>query len=440
LNAVAQKIFTEIKASGAISFARFMELALYCPVYGYYETTPDTIGQGGNYYTNVSVGSLFGELLAFQFAEWLQKGPVGRDSRSTELQFCAPFIQDSRRDGTLGSAGTIEKRPAKGAGEIGAPSQELQLVEAGAHDGCLAKDILGWLRQHRPGLWRRLEYWIVEPSERRQEWQKRTLGRFANKLRWVKDLTEVAGFRHSPLDACHSAGIRGIIFSNELLDALPVRRLGWNATNRAWFEWGVTIKNGRFVWTRMPGIQCKAQSPKSDVGRSPATLQRCNALTLPSLDLPAELLAALPDGFTTEVCPAAEQWWRQAASALEWGKLLTLDYGLRAEEFFEPQRKEGTLRAYWRHRVIGNVLAHPAEQDITAHVNFTSLQSAGEVAGLRTDTLATQTQFLTEIAARSWNGVSSFQTWDPQRRRQFQTLTHPEHLGGSFRVLIQSRV
>ncbi len=419
-----------------------MELALYCPVYGYYERTPDTIGQGGNYFTNVSVGSLFGELLAFQFAGWLEEGPVRRDSRSTELQICAPHIQHSRRDGILSTVDSVEMRPMKGEGAIGAPRQELQLVEAGAHDGCLARDILGWLRQHRPGLWRRLEYWIVEPSERRQEWQKRTLGRFANKLRWVKDLTEVAGVRHSPLDARHSARIRGIIFSNELLDALPVRRLGWNAASQTWFEWGVTIKNERFGWTRMPDNQCEAQSlrsPKSDAGRPPATLQRSNVPARPNLDLPAELLAVLPDGFTTEVCPAAEQWWRQAASVLEWGKLLTLDYGLRADEFFEPQRKEGTLRAYRRHRVIGDVLAHSAEQDITAHVNFTSLQTAGEVAGLRTDTLVTQTQFLTEIAARSWNNGSSLETWSPERRRQFQTLTHPEHLGRSFRVLIQSR-
>ena len=55
----------------AITFARFMELALYCPNCGYYEREEDIIGRQGDYYTSVSVGSLFGELLAFQFAEWL---------------------------------------------------------------------------------------------------------------------------------------------------------------------------------------------------------------------------------------------------------------------------------------------------------------------------------------------------------------------------------
>src|SRR5689334_15932681 len=70
LKIAADQIRNEIAQCGAISFARFMELALYCPQYGYYEQNKDTTGQRGDFYTSVSVGSLFGELLAFQFAEW----------------------------------------------------------------------------------------------------------------------------------------------------------------------------------------------------------------------------------------------------------------------------------------------------------------------------------------------------------------------------------
>ena len=79
-----------------------------------------------------------------------------------------------------------------------------------------------------------------------------------------------------------------------------------------------------------------------------------------------------------------------------------------------------------------DVLARPGEQDITAHVNFSEIKVAGELCGLRTEALVTQAQFLTEVAAK----VSD---WNSQRVRQFQTLTHPEHLGRSFKVLIQSR-
>lgn len=73
MSAIDEKIAAEINDKGAITFARFMELALYCPNCGYYEKEEDIIGRGGDYYTSVSVGSLFGELLAFQFSEWLQE-------------------------------------------------------------------------------------------------------------------------------------------------------------------------------------------------------------------------------------------------------------------------------------------------------------------------------------------------------------------------------
>ena len=73
MSEAAEKIAEEIAGNGAITFARFMELALYCPVCGYYEKEEDIIGRRGDYYTSVSVGSLFGELLAFQFAEWLEE-------------------------------------------------------------------------------------------------------------------------------------------------------------------------------------------------------------------------------------------------------------------------------------------------------------------------------------------------------------------------------
>ena len=124
---------------------------------------------------------------------------------------------------------------------------------------------------------------------------------------------------------------------------------------------------------------------------------------------------------------------------LEYGRLVTIDYGLTADEFLVPERMQGTARAYSHHQASRDVLADPGEQDITAHVNFTAIQTAGQLAGLRTDAFMTQAQFLTGIAGRVWKSGASFGAWTPERTRQFQTLTHPEHLGQSFRVLVQSR-
>lgn len=367
-----------------------MRLALYCPHCGYYEQEADSPGRRGDYCTSVSVGSLFGELLAFRFAGWLD---------------------------ALGRGGEARNGP-------------LQLVEAGAHDGCLARDILIWLRAHRPDLLARIEYRIIEPSPRRRLWQQRALRDFAGTVRWTRSLGRAlrlpARAQRSARRTVAEADITGVIFSNELLDAFPVRRLGWDARARMWFEWGVAMEGERFVWAHIPPRGATTRALSRLIARSGASLS-------------PDLLAALPDGFTIEVCPAATAWWRNAAEALLRGWLLTFDYGLTAEEWFAPQRTAGTLRAYHRHALVSDVLARPGQQDITAHVNFTAIQAAGEAAGLTTETFTPQANFLVEIARQTWARPDRFGDWTSDRRRQFQTLVHPDHMGRAFRVLVQRR-
>jgi SAM-dependent MidA family methyltransferase len=376
LNTAVEQIRAEIGRRGAISFADFMDLALYCPDCGYYENEKDTAGHRGDFYTSVSVGPLFGELLAFQFADWLEA-------------------------------------------EFKCQKSAVRIVEAGAHDGRLARDILTWLKLRRPALLERTEYWIVEPSVRRRGWQLESLKEFAPRVRWFSGLRSM-GTATGPENEKRSPGVRGIIFSNELLDAMPAHRLGWNAKCHEWFEWGVTVQGERFVWCRLPASDCATR------------------FTQPASITPG-LRDVLPDGFTTELCPAAENWWREAAGLLQHGKLLTLDYGLSAEDFFSPQRANGTLRAYRRHQLADDVLANAGEQDLTAHVNFTAIQQAGAAAGLKTESFLTQARFLTAIAQRAWKTENNFDTWTQDCTRQFQTLTHPNHLGRAFQVLVQSR-
>src|ERR1700743_2576893 len=101
MNLTAKGIAQEIERHGPITLARFMELALYAPETGYYEQKQE-IGRKGDFYTSVCVGSVFGELLAFQFVEWMKQSP------------------------------------------------RFSLVESGAHAGQLAGDILKWIQQYRP--------------------------------------------------------------------------------------------------------------------------------------------------------------------------------------------------------------------------------------------------------------------------------------------------
>jgi SAM-dependent MidA family methyltransferase len=206
--------------------------------------------------------------------------------------------------------------------------------------------------------------------------------------------------------------LSGVIFSNELLDAMPVHRFGWDAAKKAWFEWGVAVNGEKFVWAKISNPQSAIRNP--------------------------QLEAVLPDGYTIETCPAAEIWWREAAGILERGRLMTIDYGLTADELILPSRPRGTLRAYYRHHVSADLLANVGEQDLTAHVNFSAIQAAGESAGLKTEVFSTQSQFLTQILEKASKN-NSLGKWTPAQARQFQTLTHPEHLGRAFRVLVQSR-
>ena len=273
----------------------------------------------------------------------------------------------------------------------------------GAHDGKLAHDILGWFQTHKPRLLEQMEYVLVEPSPGRQEWQRERLRAFAPRVRWCAEIQDAS-----------LAQSRGIIFSNELLDAFPVHRFGWDAANKQWFEWGVTLAGEAFGWERMP--------PTASV------LGLC----------PPELAAVLPDQYILETCPAAEAWWRAAAGRLAQGKLLALDYGLAGDERFSPARTQGTLRAYRQHRLAGDLLASPGEQDLTAHVNFTAIQAAGEAVGLGTEQWCTQPQFLTRILQMA-AADKSFAPMTARQVRQFHTLTHPDHLGRAFKVLVQGR-
>jgi SAM-dependent MidA family methyltransferase len=343
----ASAIRAEIERASAIPFARFMELALYHPEHGYYSGDAAFIGKSGDFFTSVSVGSLFGEMLAF----WLAR----------------------------------ELEPPEGA---------VKIVEAGAHDGALAADILNWLRRARPALADRLEYWIIEPIPSLERRQRQNLKSFPE-VRWSNSIDALPP-------------IRGAIISNELLDAFPVHFFQWND---GWSELGIALNGERFVWAELETLPEWACEP---------------------LDELSELQTHLPELFTIELSPAAEDWWRKAADKLENGLMLAIDYGDEAEALWA--RGDATARSFRGHRQIADVLANPGGQDITASVNFSRIRKAGEAAGLSSQPLQTQSSFLTAIAGEFFSSPPL-----AKQARQFQTLTHPEHLGRAFKVFVQRR-
>ena len=171
-------IRAELEKRGQQSFAWFMEQALYHPEHGYYSSGRATIGRRGDYFTNVSVGPLFGELLATQFAEiWERLGKI-----------------DPPKDGF-------------------AEVNNFLIVEQGAHHGQFACDVLESTQRRFPEFFSALRYQIVEPFPVLQDRQSETLRQFGDRVQWRKSLDELAPFA-------------GIHFSNELLDAMPLNLRG----------------------------------------------------------------------------------------------------------------------------------------------------------------------------------------------------------------------
>lgn len=363
MHCAEQQIRDQIQQHGPVSFARFMSLALYSPDCGYYETHARTIGRSGDYFTSVSVGPVFGQILGIQCEEWLRQLPGG--------QKC--------------------------------------VVEVGAHDGKLAADVLLSLSERGVQVGRDLQYIILESSQARRAWQQKNLERWADAVTWIQNPSE-------------RRGLQGICLSNEFFDALPVHVLRWNRALRCWEEWGVTLEKENFCW-------CRLEVPSVD----PVQTLRASGF-----DLQEALLEVLPDGFVLEVVPAAAEWISSLAAMFQEARFLTIDYGASASELMIPERTNGTLRAYAQHKMQSNVLEQPGQQDITAHLNFTGLEIAGQACGLQTESFSRQGDFLTRCVSRALERGVQFD-WSPSQRRQFQTLVHPAHLGHSFRVLVQRK-
>ncbi|WP_231363857.1 class I SAM-dependent methyltransferase [Verrucomicrobium sp. 3C] len=278
----------------------------------------------------------------------------------------------------------------------------LDLWEQGAGAGWLACDLVGALRQRAPHLAERIRYTIVEPRElpRKEQEARVSAAGLSNHFRWVESLDG-------------TERLVGVFFSNELVDSFPVHRLLWRSSG--WSESFATWKGGRFCFVERP---LPAGSQWRDVLEEPA--------------------ADLPEGWVVEASLDAPLWMRQVAGLIDRGFVFTFDYGFLPQERFLPGRAAGTLRAYRRHRRESDPLAHPGEQDLTAHVDFARLQRAGEEMGLSSLSVVDQHHFFVGIlsaVAERYDGKLP----EGLTAGGFQTLTHPEFFGRTHRVLIQSK-
>jgi SAM-dependent MidA family methyltransferase len=350
MSPLEQHLIARIQNSGSITFADFMECALYDPLHGYYAAGRARIGASGDFVTAVSTGPLFGRLLARQFHEmW-----------------------------------TLLDAPARWV-----------LVEQGAFDGRLCADILEALQIYSPECFKATAVHIVEPFSLFQRRQAKTLHLFASQVTWHRTSETLPAFT-------------GVHYSNELLDAFPVHILRHSGT--AWKEQRVCVQDCALAFELHPIRDAVLAGLAGQLGEKEA-------------------------GFTTEAGMKHRDWLAQIRAKMISGWVLTFDYGMSQSELLAPHRKDGTASAYRSHRREGSLLARAGAQDLTAHVNFTTLTRDALEAGWTLAGYTDQHRFFTGLAPLHFRNATEALTLPQQRELlEFRTLTHPQLMGFQFKA------
>ncbi len=345
-------IFSSIKNSEnrALTFAEFMNLALYEPRHGYYTSALQTLGFSGDYVTAPELGSLFGQCLARKIANILQSNRVAAN-----------------------------------------------IYEFGAGSGALTIQLITEL--YKMGF-ENVSYYIIEVSAELAERQRqRIFGSEADQLaqiKWCKELPK--------------GGMNGVVVANEVLDAMPVEIFQRGASG---FRQGyVTESSGHLALEFYD--ECKPDFRKA--------LER---LHLPQIS----------ESYISELHCRSEAWVRTIAENLNAGSLLVIDYGFPQHEYYHPDRNAGSLMCHRRHHKLRDPFAFIGCQDITAHVNFTSVAITAIESGLQVNGFSTLSGFLVDLGIAE---IDLQNLVDDNRHRLVQELnmlTSPAEMGELFKVI-----
>lgn len=303
------------------------------------------------------------------------------------------------------------------------------VLEQGAGRGDLAQEVQSWIKEAFPELSSALEYHIED----------------------------IHAGHDASIQVASPAILPSVIISNELVDAFPVHIVEKQGSQL--YEVYVTVQEGRL----------------HEILDGPGSPEVADYLT--SFAIP---WSTFPDGWRAEINLDASRWMQRNVQLLTTpfapgfqlhypagssqrrkrrGFLLTIDYGEKARELYIPERRRGTLACYYQHQMTERPLARPGEQDITAHVNFSSLIAEGRRLGMRLDRYTTQRHWLTtmgiyeelqQVRARDFalldrpdtrgsdsGQVSLLQWYNIQQR--VKALTDPAGMG-NFKVLLLKRL
>ena len=347
-----------IPAGGAVPFWKFMELALYAPGLGYYSAGAHKFGPGGDFTTAPELSPLFAACVADALTPALQQ--LGPDAVFMELG---------------GGSGAFAET-------------------------CLAKLLANDALPAR--------YAILEPSADLRERQKQRLQERLPPL--VFELVEW-------LDGPIQESWNGVLFANEVIDALPTPR--FTLRDGEVFEEYVALDGeGRFVRQDQPADPMLAAAVRNIERRLPEPIA---------------------DGYRSEALAQLPYWLQAVVGGMADGAVLLVDYGYARGEYYQPERRDGTLRAFRRHHLVEDVFAWPGLQDITASVDFTALVEAGVGAGFEFSGYCSQASFLIGNRLQENLALAESRAADDiarhNLRQQAKLLTLPSEMGERFQAI-----
>lgn len=353
-----QHLREQIAARGPIPFSQYMERCLYAPGLGYYSAGKTKFGEAGDFITAPELGDLFARCVV----NALQ--PV-----MTMLGGDADFL------------------------------------ELGGGSGAFAEAALRAFID-ADGLPRR--YLILEPSADLRERQRERIAavfapEIASRVVWI--------------DRPPEQSWRGVLFANEVIDALPTTRFAMQH-GEVYEEHVALDGEGRLLRIDRPAdvlVSGAVRHVERDLGRK------------------------FEGGYRSEILPQLPYWIQAIAGTLEQGLMLFIDYGYVRREFYLPERQDGTLMAHYRHRAHSDPLYLPGLNDLTASVDFTALAEAGNSAGFSVAAYLPQAQFLLAAGLQQVFEQAFEKADDVERLRlaqQVRKLTLPDQMGERFQAML----
>jgi SAM-dependent MidA family methyltransferase len=341
-----------------ITYEDFMSFVLYDPQYGYYQKASEKIGRKGDFYTTSSVGTIYGEVIAETFCRFVNENLIEPD-----------------------------------------------FVEIGGGNGRFASAFLQYCEKNEPDIYKKLAYNIVDESKYHRLLQKQALEDHLN-VSYFTNISEIETIKN------------GMLFSNELFDALPVRVVEFQ--NEKWNEIVLTVNHLNNEIQEQP-IEVTDHALIEFLRRN-----RFHG----------------ENGQRVEIPIIMENVFNLMHSKLKRGIILTVDYGFTREEWDAPHRIKGSLRGYYQHELKTKILDHYGEMDLTTHIHWDELKHYAKEKNIDNLYFSSQRNALLDFGILNWlipHAQSNPFSNEYKHNRAVQSLITPGGISDSFQLLLQTK-